>query len=308
VYSVPIDIAPGASVEDIDLVGELSTDWNQRTLALMARAGLIRLLGAELLDTEQTGGSSKFERLELLEDRHSDLVVWEAKIEPVRERIMRHSAESFDLLQRFVQNRECPARLLAHLYERPDTEVAVHCSSCARCRQEPGERAPDGVIPQRLSPWQIEAPLADLLRHMIGPTRNLLVSYPRLEPAERTKREVEEMIQRLDQLGIRICIRVGDVPAWLAARADAAISGRAWVTTATDHWSPFGWPKGPRLVLSSEAAAPGARTIRVGEATPPTILFVPSGTRDPMQPERDLGSVFPGPTTTLEHFVADILQ
>ena len=32
---------PGHEKDDIDLVGERSTDWNQRTLALMARSGLI---------------------------------------------------------------------------------------------------------------------------------------------------------------------------------------------------------------------------------------------------------------------------
>ena len=58
--------------EDIDLVGELSTDWNQRTLALMARAGLIRLLGAELLDGDLNSGPSQFERLQLLEGHVAD--------------------------------------------------------------------------------------------------------------------------------------------------------------------------------------------------------------------------------------------
>ena len=44
-FALRIDLAPGAARGDIDMVGERNTDWNARTLTLLARTGIVRLLG-----------------------------------------------------------------------------------------------------------------------------------------------------------------------------------------------------------------------------------------------------------------------
>ena len=45
-FAVRVDGSPGMTADDIDMTGDWNSDWNLRTLALMARAGLVRLLGA----------------------------------------------------------------------------------------------------------------------------------------------------------------------------------------------------------------------------------------------------------------------
>ncbi len=44
-FAVRIDGRPGTDERDIDMFGDANTDWNLRTVALMARAGILRLLG-----------------------------------------------------------------------------------------------------------------------------------------------------------------------------------------------------------------------------------------------------------------------
>jgi ATP-dependent DNA helicase RecQ len=72
-FAVRIDGRPGTDERDIDMFGETNTDWNLRTVALMARAGLVRLLGTpypRLLD------EGDWLEIEIIDDHHLDKAVW----------------------------------------------------------------------------------------------------------------------------------------------------------------------------------------------------------------------------------------
>ena len=42
---IRLDVAPGTSEKDIDMVGPSNTGWNMRTLLLMARSKVLKILG-----------------------------------------------------------------------------------------------------------------------------------------------------------------------------------------------------------------------------------------------------------------------
>ena len=255
-YVIPLDVPPGYDVNDIDLVGERSTDWNQRTLALMARAGLIRLLGACTRQLDPQNSPQQFERIEVRNEKHLHLATWQAIVEPARLQIMEKSYEAFVLLKRFGTGRECPATLVGEMYSGPGRQVALRCSGCRVCREDPKSRIEDGSVAYKRPPWPIQAQLAPSMKHIWGDSGYAVVTYPTRLTSTRAVRDFVDGLRRLDTFGLRIWVGVGDIPEWMLSSVDKACAGKPWVTLSSSSWAPMIWPEGAQIVACGEDAVP----------------------------------------------------
>lgn len=308
VYRVPLDIPVGYDERDIDLVGERSTDWAQRTLALMARSGLIQLLGAT--DTESTNavGPVQFERVKIVEERHLDEETWQRRVEPTRQAMLEQGARAFKLLTRFATGRECPAQLIAETFSGSGRSVALVCSGCRKCRADPMARVPEGTVPLQGVPWPLQGTLAPALDAIWGALRYAIISYPGSAPKPRTRRDFLEALKRLDAFGVRQWVQVGHVPEWLSEDAWKVMEGKPWVTPSTDTWAAVLWPKGAKLIVCGPGSVPRLDVLSARALQWPRLIFVPEETPDPSQPQRLLMDVVAAPVYSFQSFLDTVLQ
>jgi ATP-dependent DNA helicase RecQ len=307
-YRVPLDIPPGYEVHDIDLVGERSTDWNQRTLALMARSGLIRLLGAEVNDAGEGGGVRQFEHVEICDERHLEMSTWRERVEPTRAEIASQATRAFELLKRFAGGRACPARLILSLYGVKGRHVALVCSGCRVCRENPAAKADEGTVPYARAPWALQGELAALLDNIWGPERYAVITYPERAPASRVIRDFADAMRRLDTYGIRIWTEVGEPASWLGEAARKALVGKPWVTQATDTWAPMIWAEGACVIVCAAGAVPSCNILASGALRFPRLVLIPEGCPDPTQPSRELADIAPGPVFGFQPFLNAVLR
>lgn len=310
-YGLRLDVAPGASSEDIDLVGERSVDWNARTLALMARAGLLHLAGVPHTPPEAGGHvQSDVPRLDvaIAHEGHLDPSVWAALVEPKRAETAAASAASLSMMREFLSGGRCPGRLVSALYATAVRGVAAACGGCALCRDDPTARAPEGAVAERQPPWPVQgSDLAPALTGLLGPQRRVLVLYPREVPAQRDLRDLREAVLRLDAWGLRLLALVGGVPAWLRGAIADAIADRPWVVLEDSGVFPARWPRGLRMVACGEGTAVDPAVLRAGPADPGAIIVAPAGAPDPDRPDRTLAEIAPCAVLSVDAFLSKVL-
>src|SRR5262249_18766031 len=188
-FRVRLDVPPGFDEDEIDMLSGRSTDWNARTLVLMARSGLIRFCGqaekeiqehaAEEVAVDEVEGAGReiqgeYETIEIVDSTHLEKTTWEEKVIPVRDRLFAAGQENLALLSQLLKAEDCPADLVANPYGS-DTVDKV-CGGCALCRSDPArQRKPD---PRRepVSPWPSASSLAAALITLCEEGR-LLVFY-----------------------------------------------------------------------------------------------------------------------------------
>jgi ATP-dependent DNA helicase RecQ len=203
--AVRVDGSPGSSDRDIDMRGDQNTDWNLRTLALMARAGIIRLEGAPHPSIAEAGD---WFALEILDDSHLQKAHWEKKIEPVRYQSYLSSARNLELMQRFLKDEECPANILESLYGAD--RISRMCSRCSLCRDNPSARQPSRSIGEPKGPWKL--PINPLLGRLLGSDGRLLVTYDPNRGGATESRRLGDSIARLQRADLAKLIVIGNPP------------------------------------------------------------------------------------------------
>jgi hypothetical protein len=202
--AVRVDGSPGTTVDDIDMTGDWNSDWNLRTLALMARAGLARLLGAPRSLLSVPGD---WLEIELLDDEHLDRKIWDERVEPVRAQGQAAGFRNLELMRRYLSNRTCPADLLEELYGRE--RVARTCASCSRCRERRDARGPTVATGEPRAPWLLPTP--PLLARLFDADSRLLVTYGDVSTRAESRR-LGETLERLSRMGLAKLILLGEVP------------------------------------------------------------------------------------------------
>jgi hypothetical protein len=203
--AVRVDGSPGVNDVDIDMRGQRNTDWNLRTLALMARAEMVRLHGAPHPSIQEEGD---WFVLELLDDGHLEKANWLTKVEPIRSLSHTASARNLELMQQFLRDEHCPAEILESLYGLQ--RVSRSCSRCSICRHDPTRRQPASPIGEPKGPWQL--PSQSLLTRLCGADGRLLVTYRQGKLGPSDSRRLGDTVARLHRIGLAKVIVLGQPP------------------------------------------------------------------------------------------------
>ena len=309
-YGLRLDVAPGNSPEDIDLVGQRSVDWNARTLALMARAGLLRLEGSPDIASDDSTIDATASRIdvEIVDEGHMQRSVWDARVEPKRAESASSAMASLSMIREFLKGGQCPGRLVSSLYATEKRRAAVTCSGCAACRADPSVQAAEGIVGESLPPWPAQGPLAASLIDLLSVQRRVLVTYPEAAPARRDLRDLKEAIKRLDAWGLRMFVGVGARPAWLRDAIVDAVSDRPWFAVDDAGYLPARWPRGARLVAFGAEVPIVPAMLRAAPADSGMILMVREGVPDATRSDRAIFDVAPCPAVSLEDFLRRVLR
>jgi ATP-dependent DNA helicase RecQ len=286
-FRLRLDVAPGAGADDIDLVGERSLQWNARVLTLMARAGMLRMVGGVRGDE---GESGVFETVEILEDRHLLEDVWTRVVEPVRGRIAQARTRNLRLMLRHMRGGECPSDLIEELYGA--SRIVAGCSGCGLCRADPTKARARSLPREPASAWPVPLlaePLSDLLVEGV-----LVVTYDGSAASGYAQRRFADAVSALLRAGARAFRFVGDKPPLfdraltIFPDAPAFVSHSASAATSRLPW-------GPEVVLV------GAGDWRL---PPPSahkrIILLPSSAPDPDRPGERLLDRYNGRIMSLD--------
>lgn len=306
-YRIRLDAAPGLSEADIDLVGERSQDWNARLLVLMARSGLIRILGPASRPPSAPPHSGPWFDIEVVDDGHMQQLTWNLKTQPKREEIATGAELSLRLMRAHLTTTRCPGRLAAELYGQDGRPVAMHCSGCHVCRSDPTARSAEGIVGEQKVPWPLGGKMSGALTSLVGPSGILVVEMPEVPPGKANARDLAESVRRLDRYGLRLYVAVSTSSPWWDAAVKAGTKSRPWVVVDTPRYSPFTWPRGARMVRFGDDTRIQAEWFQQGSEGCPTIAMVPFGVALPDQPHRLLTQTVPGPVLTFWDFVEKLL-
>ena len=296
-FAVRIDGRPGTDEDDIDMFGETNTDWNLRTLALMARAGLVRLLGTPYPRVQEEGD---WLQVEILDDGHLDKAVWKQRVEPVRREDWMASTRNLDLMRDYLRDVRCPAEILEELYGAD--RLGRACSRCSRCRADPTCRHRTIPVGEPRAPWS--EPLHPTLTRLLDRNLRLLVTYePECLPRAASRR-FGECLQRLQQAQLVKLLLLGPQPFDMPKVLKFAEKVPFFVSDVSSL-ALSRLPRGPELVM----VGAGQRVEEQNLAARPESPRIFITTRDQKAADgRRLRDVFGGRTLTLEEFYARVAQ
>lgn len=296
-FAVRIDGRPGADERDIDMFGEANTDWNLRTVALMARAGLVRLLGTPYPRLQDEGD---WLEVEIVDDRHLDKAVWQQRVEPIRRESWIASKRNLDLMRDYLADTRCPAEIFEDLYGAH--RLGRVCSRCSRCRADPACRHQPMPVGEPRAPWT--EPLHPTLERLFDRNLRLLVTYDPGALSRAASRRLGESLQRLQQVDLVKLLLVGEQPFDMARVLKFAEKSLLFVSEVPSL-ALSRLPKGPELVM----VGAGQRLEEQNLATRPDTPRIFLTTEDQQAPDgRRLRDVFGGRALTLDEFHARVAQ
>lgn len=296
-FAVRIDGRPGTGEGDIDMFGDANTDWNLRTLALMARAGMLRLLGTPLANIQQPGD---WLEIEISDDGHLDSTVWRDRVEPVRRIGWLAAKRNLDLMRNYLRDRRCPSLILEELYGAD--RVGRVCSTCSLCRADASRRLPRIPVGEPRGPW-IE-PLDPLVADLFDRDLRLLVTYEPSRLGRTASRRLGETLQRLQQARLAKLITLGN-QAFDMTRVLKFAEGSAFFVSDLTTLALSRLPKGPEIVMVGEGQRLESQNL-TPRADNPRIFLAPLD--QPAPDGRTLRDVFGGRVLTFDEFNARVAQ
>ena len=296
-FAVRIDGRPGADEHDIDMFGETNTDWNLRTLALMARAGLVRLMGTPYPRIQEKGD---WLQLEIVDDHHLDKGVWQKRVEPVRLKSRIDGKRNLDLMRDYLRDVRCPAEILEELYGAD--RLGRTCSRCNRCRADPACRHRTVPVGEPRAPWS--EPLHATIAQLLDRSLRLLVTYELDSLPRAASRRLGESLQRLQQADLVKLLMLGAQPFDMSKVLKFAERVPFFVSEVSSL-ALSRLPNGPELIMVGPGQELQEQNLVVRPETP--RLFITS--QDQKAPNgRRLRDVFGGRTLTLDEFHARVAQ
>lgn len=293
--AVRVDGRPGNDERDLDMSGERNTDWNLRTLTLMARAGLIRLRGALHRPSDSEG---EWLEVEIIDDGHLDLEVWRQHVEPIRQSSWSALRRNLELMREFLEETRCPSEVFQELYGID--RFSIRCSRCRWCRHSDRCHDASSTNIEPISPWKL--PLTPLLEQLLGPDNRLLVIYEAERLAYAASHHLGRSLCRLRQLGLAKLLILGP-QAFDMRTVLESVSSVPFFVSSVKSLAMSRLPKGPELVMVGPGQHLSDQNLasRIDNSR---IFLVPREQRAP--DGRILREVFGGRTLTLDELNARV--
>jgi ATP-dependent DNA helicase RecQ len=327
-HTVRLDTPPGMDAQRIDMVSEQSTEWNSRTLILMASAGMIRLLGAEessSLSQRESGIEPEptalrvypTQRLQVLDPRHLNPAIWDEIIEPRRTALATSAKANLRRMVGHLHASTCVAKLIAPLYDvnsltaenksQITISVALACGGCPHCRRA-GRPPYSEPIVETPFPWSGRMVVSGTGTRLLDEWNRVIVFYPTaLEEWRANKRR-----QFLD--GLARLIKSSKIQNVIAPQRTGldfvALQERvsAYPLFTSDRLIMHGLPPGPAIIVLPPEERILQSLLAPRQLTDARFLFVQEEAEDPNAPGIPLRRRHRGRQLTLAQFLWEVEQ
>lgn len=311
-FILRLDISPGHNEQDIDMHGKRSTQWNVRTLTLMARAGLIQLLGIPAQTvTTQALNEGVYQTIKILDAEHLTSACWQNRVAPVRDSISASNSKNLDYMVQYLRSTRCPAEMIAELYrinlEEISYRVALNCGGCPIGRKPAGcGRLPEPV-PDPPWPWPISSRLSPSIVDQLDSDGRLVVYYDPEHMDRPWRRRLGELLKALYRHGVRKMIFMGE-----------ALTEHKQVLSFAEHCPVFfstpttlavtNLPPGPEFVFVSPGVTLSASSFASRPTGSERLLLIPRDTQDPSRPGIRFLETYGGRDLSLDEFHGRLTQ
>ena len=295
-YIVPLDVAPSQEPEDIDMRGERNTDWNARVLTLMARSGVIQLLGAPPWEEGRPG---TYETVRVVDLDHSQEGTWQRLIQPVRQVLASASRSNLSLMQQFLDRQDCPAPLLLDLYGAGPEAHA--CSRCAACRADQNARKPERPRLEPSSPWIAPVPVGPILDDLMRQSGRLVVWYDARHVDRTFRRRFGEVVGALRHQGVSSFVLV-DTVAELSSELWKVAKDLPVFATTVSRLTQRRLPAGPEFIAVGHDVRLEPLDFAPRRPGHEQILLLPTDLEDPSRPGVLLTATYAGRNQSFETF------
>ena len=312
-FVVRLDIAPGSSEDDIDMHGKLSTEWNARTLTLMARGGLIRLLGLSPdSDPRCVDREGLYQALEILDTEHLSIECWNRRIKPLRDSFWRANLANLEQMREFLQKRTCASELIASLYRiQGATKTWTVARTCGGC---PVGRTPPGCVPVLETPapatwpWPATPGVADQVKCHLDDGNRLVIFYDPGRMDRAWRRRLTEILDCLYCAGVRNLFLMGDFPPEFYTSlqkfaGDKPIYFCHQLPPAIGHL-----PPGPAVIFNAPGSPLNPSPLNARVAGSERFFFISEESEDPSRPGIKLPETYPGRHLHFDDFHRRITQ
>jgi hypothetical protein len=299
-YTVRLDIPPGNDATQIDMDNTENTEWNQRTLTLMAGAGLLSLMGPVTSTPgdgrngahglEDPGNFDHVYQTVHAPPGHAERETWEHFVEPRRAVIAAASQASLRAIERYARGStaHCVADILTPLYtvardaDFPGIEVGRACGGCPACRTH-GWRPYEDAVGEPRQPWPGRANLWPDVKAELDPAYRLLVFYgPDDMRGPRFQRRLVQALARLIRAGFTNVLALNGFEVSGGALA-AAVGTVPWFLS--DRWPRHYLPPGPMLILTTTSTQLSKSMWTTSGESDARIVFLPNSAADPELPD-----------------------
>lgn len=280
-FTVRLDVPPGMDERDIDMLSAQNTQWNARTLSLMANARLVSLKGPGVSQMPVDEGMRQTEErdliwhpvqtVEILDQHHLDPVAWNHTVEPERQRIKSAFYDNFGQMKLYLKQQECVADTLVPLYamRSPNRDelgipIAKACGGCPICRRQgvPVWQEYPGSTPPPWSASPLQAPIASLLgadnRLVVFCPTALLSSEGSGGVPRREQRRFRKVLSRLINCGMQNLLILQGIRLDLDALQESA--KRPFFVS--HHLATSQLPDGPSILLATPNTRIESRELR----------------------------------------------
>ena len=317
-FKLRVDVPPGFDTGYIDMVGEMNTEWNLRTLTLMANTQMIELLGPESskeprkdtdLDVQESElelatSFQLFQRVKILEPAHLEVSTWGKIVDAHREYMDNAYRENLESMFQFMQGKQCAADTLAPIYRlsnHPDFEqaplpdVAKACGGCPYCRSLDSSRETEQ--PKNAThPW---API-DLKSSpngkLLDSNNRVLIFYTDEKINQRSKRRLLEALGKLAASGVRNVVSIPGAPITPEEIQKSVPNIALFVAKALPLWENL--PPGPVMMFLPPDYKVSDLLLRPRKADEAHFIFLHNETEDPAVSGVPLRTRFNGPQFT----------
>lgn len=287
-YLLPLDIAPSQDPDDIDMQGERNSDWNARVLALMARAGLIDLLGPPISDGNRVG---PHERVKVLDFEHSRSATWHDRVEAVRHDLQQAGAGDLKRIREFALSQGCPSPSLLKLYNcGPESHA---CARCTRCRPDPNVRVPSQPRVEPRNPWPPATSVSATLTGLLDHNRRAVVWYDPHASDRGFRRRLRGCFEALHAFRVLSFGLVG-VSAIIEDTVKIVGADRVLFASRADRYTRRRLPPGPEALILGSGENLDRTILDPRSPGFERVVFMPRETLDPDRPGVYLSATYAG--------------
>lgn len=299
-YRLRLNVAPSTDEEDIDMRGRRSIDWNARLLAVMSRAGIIRILARE---TNQAAGVHTVD-VELVRFDHDSEIAWLA-IETLRKDIQRSNRDNLNKVKAYMHGKACLAVLLEKIYTTTllgrHERIQPICRGCPSCGPQGNGRPVHTPVPA--FPWPVPHSLTPALAARFDHRHLLVVEYPsRNLGKKRMQRELQELLSDLHLQGMSKLLALGSHTELIDdALPDFGNRTPMFLTRSSNWLHEKFLPPGPGTIFllpDFTLAAP----LAPGTPGAQRLIFMPDTMCDPSRKDVPYLSTHDGRSTTFNTF------
>jgi ATP-dependent DNA helicase RecQ len=295
-YILPLDVAPSQEPQDIDMRGERNSDWNARVLTLMARAGMVQLLGAPASSEERVG---RYEAVRVPDLDHAREATWRRRVQPVRHSLATASQNNLTLMRRFLATQTCPAPLLLNLYSSGPEAHA--CSRCSACRADKTRWQPERPRLEPTPPWPASRALSPGVAEPLDANRRLVVWYDPSRQDRTFRRRMGEIVRALYNGGVCNAVLLA-APSQVASDVRAACRDLPMFVTEVARLTQRRLPQGPELVVAGLDAPLERLDFSPRRPGAEQILLLPESLEDPTRLGVLLAATYAGRHQPFEAF------